>query len=108
MEQPHSIGDALIVVALVAGFIGYLYIKSLEKRRRLETIHAERVIAMEKGIPLPDLPLEPTTRLNYWLGLGLGEVAELLVMPENTVKSYLHRARRLLHVMLQARGFEHV
>jgi len=35
-------------------------------------------------------------------------VAELLVVPENTVKSYLHRARRLLHVMLQARGFEHV
>ncbi len=62
MEQPHSIGDALIVVALVAGFIGYLYIKYLEKRRRLETIHAERVMAMEKGIPLPELPLEPTTR----------------------------------------------
>lgn len=62
MEQPHSIGDALIVAALVAGFIGYLYIKYLEKRRRLETIHAERVMAMEKGIPLPELPLEPPAR----------------------------------------------
>ncbi len=60
--MPHSIGDAIIVAALVAGFVGYLYIKYLEKRRRLETIHAERVMAMEKGIPLPELPLEPSAR----------------------------------------------
>lgn len=60
--MPHSIGDAIIVAALVAGFVGYIYIKYLEKRRRLETIHAERVMAMEKGIPLPELPLEPSTR----------------------------------------------
>ena len=62
--MPRSIGDALIVVALVAGFVGYLYIKSLDKRRRLETIHAERVMAMEKGIPLPELPLEPPARVD--------------------------------------------
>jgi hypothetical protein len=64
MEQPHSIGDALIVAAITAGIIGYIYIRYLERRRRLETIHAERVMAMEKGIPLPELPLEPATRPN--------------------------------------------
>lgn len=55
----HSIGDGLIVAAVVAGVIGYLYLKSQERRRRLELVHAERLAAMDKGIPLPELPLDP-------------------------------------------------
>jgi DNA-directed RNA polymerase specialized sigma24 family protein len=39
------------------------------------------------------------------MGSSIGEVATLIGVPENTVKSYLHRARRLLHVMLVQRGF---
>lgn len=56
----HSIGDGIIVAALALGVLGYLFLKFQEKRRRLEVLHAERVMAMEKGIPLPELPLEPT------------------------------------------------
>lgn len=55
----HSIGDGLIVAAVVVGVIGYLYLKSQERRRRLELVHAERLAAMDKGIPLPELPLDP-------------------------------------------------
>jgi DNA-directed RNA polymerase specialized sigma24 family protein len=35
----------------------------------------------------------------------VAEIAALLDVPENTVKSYLHRARRLLHATLDERGF---
>ncbi len=41
----------------------------------------------------------------YWLGAGLDEVAALLGIPENTAKSYLHRARQLLRGMLKERGY---
>jgi len=45
-------------------------------------------------------------RLHYWLGASMSEIAEMLDAPENTVKSYLHRARRLLHAQLTERGFD--
>ena len=57
----HSIGDGLIVAALTAGVVGYFLLKFLERRRRLEILHAERMAALDKGIPLPELPLEPST-----------------------------------------------
>ncbi len=55
----HSLGDAIIVAALAALFGAYLYFKHAERKRRLEVIHQERLAAMEKGIPLPELPLDP-------------------------------------------------
>src|SRR5215469_13103443 len=54
----YSIGDGTVAVALVAGVIGYLYVKHLDRQKRLEIIHQERMAAMEKGIPLPEFPLE--------------------------------------------------
>ena len=57
--MPHTIADALIVMALIAGFLGYLYLKGREKQRRLDIIHAERLAAIDKGIPLPELPIDP-------------------------------------------------
>jgi len=53
---------------------------------------------------LPEV-YQSALRLYYWLGAGVGEVAELLGVPENTAKSYLHRARQLLHGMLKDRGY---
>jgi hypothetical protein len=55
----YTIADALIVIALTAGFLGYQYLKRLEKQRRLDIVHAERLAAMDKGIPLPEVPIDP-------------------------------------------------
>lgn len=55
-----------------------------------------------------DLPevYQSALRLHYWLGASVSEIAEMLDAPENTVKSYLHRARRLLQAMLAERGID--
>lgn len=53
---------------------------------------------------LPEV-YQSALRLHYWLGATMAEIATMLDTPENTVKSYLHRARLLLHAMLTARGF---
>jgi len=59
----HTTGDAIIVTAIIAGILGYLFLKSRERRHRLDILHAERVAAMDKGIPLPELPIESSFRL---------------------------------------------
>ncbi len=55
----HSVGDGIIVVALAGACVAYFYFKHLERQRRLEIVHQERLVAMEKGIPLPEFPLDP-------------------------------------------------
>jgi hypothetical protein len=55
----YSIGDGTVVLALVAGVVGYVYVQHQTRRKRLEIVHQERLVAMEKGIPLPEFPLEP-------------------------------------------------
>jgi hypothetical protein len=55
----HSLGDAIIVAAIALAVVAYLYFRHIERRRRLEIVHQERLAAMEKGIPLPELPLDP-------------------------------------------------
>jgi RNA polymerase sigma-70 factor (ECF subfamily) len=56
---------------------------------------------------LPDI-YQSVLRLHYWMGASIAEIAELIGVPENSVKSYLHRARRLLHAMLEERGMRDV
>jgi RNA polymerase sigma factor (sigma-70 family) len=53
---------------------------------------------------LPEV-YQSALRLHYWMGASVSEIAVMLDTPENTVKSYLHRARRLLQAMLAERGF---
>jgi hypothetical protein len=53
-----TIGDGIVVIGLAAGIVGYVYIQHQTRRKRLELIHQERLVAMEKGIPLPEFPLE--------------------------------------------------
>jgi hypothetical protein len=57
-----TIGDGLSAIALAAGVVGYVYVTHRTRQKRLEMIHQERLAAMEKGIPLPEFPLEPTPR----------------------------------------------
>ena len=55
-----TIGDGISLLALAGGVVGYLYVKSRARQKTLKIIHKERMAAMDKGIPLPELPLEPT------------------------------------------------
>lgn len=54
---------------------------------------------------LPEV-YQSALRLHYWMGESVSDISAMLDTPENTVKSYLHRARRLLHAMLKERGFD--
>lgn len=69
---------------------------------------AQRDQALEDCIrTLPEV-YQSALRLYYWLGASVAEVAALLDVPENTAKSYLHRARQLLDGMLKERGYSYV
>ena len=54
----YTVGDGTVVLALAAGTVGYIYVKAESRRKKLEMIHQERLAVMEKGIPLPEFPLE--------------------------------------------------
>jgi hypothetical protein len=67
------------------------HLKGLRRQRRLELLHKERMMAMEKGIPLPELPEhdEPSRpslaaevigsiRINPRWPLGLGALSVML------------------------------
>lgn len=71
--------------------------------QQAETAQRDRALA-ECIRTLPEV-YQSALRLYYWLDAGIGELALLLGVPENTAKSYLHRARQLLHAMLKERGF---
>jgi RNA polymerase sigma-70 factor (ECF subfamily) len=71
--------------------------------QQAETAQRDRALA-ECIQKLPEV-YQSALRLYYWLGAGVGDVAEMLGVPENTAKSYLHRARQLLQGMLKQRGY---
>ena len=54
---------------------------------------------------LPEV-YQASLRLHYWMGESVADIATLVGVPQNTVKSYLHRARRLLHAMLKDKGYD--
>jgi RNA polymerase sigma-70 factor (ECF subfamily) len=71
--------------------------------RQAETVQRNQALAECIGT-LPEV-YQSALRLYYWLDAGVAEVAILLDVPENTAKSYLHRARQLLQGMLKERGY---
>lgn len=87
MNSTPSFPEALIVLSLVGGFVAWLHFRSKERRQRVEIVHKERLVAMDKGIPLPELPSEPmkapadpTDLLVQgvaWVAMGLGGVLAL-------------------------------
>lgn len=88
----HTMADALIVAALAAALMGYLYLRHAARQRRMEIVHKERLVAMEKGIPLPELPLDPPRDQRppdprapllhgvVWTAFGFGGMAAMLVI----------------------------
>lgn len=71
-------------------------------QQRMETAQRDQALA-ECMQGLPEV-YQSALRLYYWLGADIAEVAALLDVPPNTAKSYLHRARQLLHTMLKQKG----
>ena len=63
-------------------------------RDPLETARLEHEIER-----LPDVE-RSIVRLHYWMGYTVAEIGGLLALPQGTVKSHLHRARRRLARML--------
>lgn len=72
-----------------------------DPERRLEGMEARRVVA-ESLRQLP-APYRAALTLYYIDGLAVREIAQVLDMPVNTVKTHLHRARLALKKELQAR-----
>jgi RNA polymerase sigma-70 factor (ECF subfamily) len=78
----------------------------LDPQARLE--ETQRRQALEECMhELPEV-YQSALRLYYWMGESVAEISTLLGVGENTVKSYLHRSRRLLHEMLKERGYDDV
>ncbi len=93
-RAPH-VSDAMLEAAVSADRGPH---DQLQDERR------ERAVVACVG-DLPEV-YQSALRLHYWMGASMSEIAVMLDAPENTVKSYLHRARRLLHAMLAERGFD--
>jgi len=112
--------------------IGLNHLRSLERRRkrrrRLKIVNAEpeRVLefaASEQGNPVRRSELKEGERLaqealdmlrieyrevfvlRQIQGLSVQEVAEVLMMPEGTVKTHLHRARKQMIDFLASKGW---
>ena len=47
---------ALAFAALLTFFLGAFYLKQKKLEQKRELLHRERMLAMEKGIPLPEFP----------------------------------------------------
>ena len=86
----HTYPEALIIATLAAVFVAWLFLRHKAQQRRMEIVHAERLAAMDKGVPLPELPVEPAKAPPdprapllhgiVWFSLGLGGVVALLLM----------------------------
>ncbi len=92
-RTPHLDEEALATVATA----GLDPLRQLESSRR-------NLAVMACVDELPDI-YQSAVRLHYWSGARIDEIAELLGTTPGTVKSYLFRARRLLHTMLEERGY---
>jgi RNA polymerase sigma-70 factor (ECF subfamily) len=93
LRLPHVPVEALAERAAAAG----PFEAATEQERRRQV---ERLL---EG--LPDL-YRSIVHLHYWLDATVEEIAELLVVPAGTVKSYLSRARQRLRERAQALGIE--
>jgi hypothetical protein len=55
----EGIAGALPWFAIALIFIGIGYFQHVEKLRKLDNFHRERLAALEKGLPPPEIPTEP-------------------------------------------------
>jgi RNA polymerase sigma-70 factor, ECF subfamily len=65
---------------------------------------AERVRAVGQCLEVLSAATRTVIHLHYWLDHSVDEIASMLSMPSGSVKSHLHRGRRLLYQTMKARG----
>jgi RNA polymerase sigma-70 factor (ECF subfamily) len=90
MERQAKVMETRVVSAAAPGTTPSGALTERESQRRL--------LAALRGLPL-DLQL--ILELHYWEEMRLAQIAPILEIPEGTVKSRLHRARRCLLEQLQ-------
>jgi len=95
LRLPHVTADALAERETARG----PFEEAAERERQL------RVGRLLEG--LPDV-YRSVVYLHYWLDATVDEIAELLVVPAGTVKSYLSRARARLRTRAKQAGIEGV
>lgn len=61
--------------------------------------------ALAKAFGRLRVPFREAIILKYQQGLSIDEIAEVLSIPQGTVKTYLHRGRKELAVILSAAGW---
>ena len=93
LRLPHVPADTLAERAAGRG----PFEEAAEREQRL------RVEALLEG--LPDV-YRSVVYLHYWLDASVEEIADVMVVPVGTVKSYLSRARARLRRRAQALGIE--
>lgn len=97
MNAPHTLGDGLIVLAIAGAIVAWLYMRHRERQRRLEIVHEERMAAMQKDIPLPELRFEEPKSAKpgnehevllhglVWLAFGVGGMMTLFLIAPDRV-----------------------
>ena len=93
----YTAAEAQIVTSLAFAFVVWLYFRHAERQHRLEIVHKERLAAMEKGIPLPELPLDPPKTRKpadpraplmhgiVWTAIGAGASIAMRFIPQGTM-----------------------
>lgn len=87
--EPQQIAVMIPIVAILGTFAVVVVAIVVEGRKK-DLVHKERLIALEKGLPLPEPPEKPvkpvySTRRAWglvWLGLGLALTIALAANPE--------------------------
>lgn len=84
-------------------------VSSLQDDRSLPdaaALDSQRTRDLEASIGQLPAAYQSAVRLYYWLDWPISEISALLEAPENTIKSYLHRSRKLLHTLMQQKGYQ--
>lgn len=87
---PETIAVMIPIVAILGG-ISIVIVAIVVEGRKKDLAHKERLIAMEKGLPLPEPPEKETKPVHatrrawgfVWFGLGLALTIALALNPES-------------------------
>jgi RNA polymerase sigma-70 factor (ECF subfamily) len=68
-------------------------------------IHAESVDEVNQALKKIPGPYALLVKMHFYDGLTYPEISEILSMPINTIKSYIHRAKKSIRRLLAGHGY---